>query len=64
MPLPEYSGPDVAFCVDRSDTKLMLSSANDGDLLAWGSGGGVTDRIKVTDLPHFRQFSKGDEFDF
>lgn len=30
-----------------AETKLMLSSANDGDLIAWGSGGGVSDRIKV-----------------
>ncbi|XP_076443785.1 uncharacterized protein LOC143282138 isoform X2 [Babylonia areolata] len=30
-----------------SDTKLMISSANDGDLIAWGSGGGISDRIKI-----------------
>ncbi|KAL8562628.1 hypothetical protein ACOMHN_011200 [Nucella lapillus] len=30
-----------------SDTKLMISSANDGDLIAWGSGGGISDKIRI-----------------
>ncbi|KAK7116215.1 uncharacterized WD repeat-containing protein alr3466-like [Littorina saxatilis] len=30
-----------------SDTKVLISSANDGDLIAWGSGGGVSDRIVI-----------------
>ncbi|KAJ8303914.1 hypothetical protein KUTeg_017497 [Tegillarca granosa] len=30
-----------------NDAKLMLSSANDGDLIAWSSGGGVADKISI-----------------
>lgn len=45
---------DLDIDLDRSDTKLMFSSANDGDLVAWGSGGGVIDRIKVSLLTRFQ----------
>ena len=31
----------------RSDPKVVLSSANDGYIIAWGSGGGVVDKILV-----------------
>lgn len=30
-----------------TETKLLLSSANDSDIIAWGSGGGMSDRIKI-----------------
>ena len=31
----------------RSQAKLMLSAANDGDIIAWSSGGGVFDVVPV-----------------
>ena len=32
----------------RAEAKLMLSSANDRNIIAWASGGGVYDRISVS----------------
>lgn len=31
-----------------NEIKLLLSSANDGMIIAWGSSGGVVDRINVS----------------
>ncbi len=34
--------------VNRGDAKLLFSAANDGTIIAWGSGGAVHDRIPVS----------------
>lgn len=34
--------------VTRGDAKLLFSAANDGTIIAWGSGGAVHDRIPVS----------------
>lgn len=34
--------------VNRGDAKLLFSAANDGTIVAWGSGGAVHDRIPVS----------------
>ena len=34
--------------VNRGDAKLLFSAANDGIIIAWGSGGAVHDRIPVS----------------
>ena len=34
--------------------KLMLSAGNDGKIIAWGSGGGVQDKINVSFLSSLR----------
>lgn len=36
------------FSVNRADTKVVISSGNDGLLIIWGSGGGVSDKIQVS----------------
>lgn len=33
---------------DRADAKLLFSAANDGIIIAWGSGGAVHDKIPVS----------------
>ena len=32
----------------RNEPKLMLSSSNDGNIIAWGSGGSISDTIAVS----------------
>ena len=36
------------FLITRGDAKLLFSAANDGTIIAWGSGGAVHDRIPVS----------------
>ena len=36
------------FSFNRGDAKLLFSAANDGTIIAWGSGGAVHDRIPVS----------------
>ena len=36
------------FPANRGDAKLLFSAANDGTIIAWGSGGAVYDRIPVS----------------
>ena len=35
---------------DRGDAKLLFSAANDGTIIAWGSGGAVHDKIQVSNV--------------
>ena len=37
-----------------AELKLLFSCANDGLIIAWGSGGNVVDSIRVFTLPIFR----------
>ena len=36
------------FSFNRGDAKLLFLAANDGTIIAWGSGGAVHDRIPVS----------------
>lgn len=38
----------LTICVYRAQAKMMLSAANDGDIVAWSSGGGVFDVVPVS----------------
>jgi len=38
------------YCVAfRAETKIILSSGNDGMVVCWGSVGGVVDKVLVSD---------------
>ena len=41
-------GVRLCFLVTRGDAKILFSAANDGTIIAWGSGGAVHDRIPVS----------------